>query len=233
MMLKKTKGLTWPMLLFALATTLVYMGGLAALQHRCAAIPAPANAVGSGIFGRSAFGRFANCAVTGFQLASPERRPMGHVTVYGLVMHPAVMHVSVHAMTTRLIIVIATALRQACCCTASCCPAGASDFQCHRMFRFYWFIFAFVMATLLGLLITSVMKVGLHFSRPFWVGMVTISIVLMMIASEFFLGFDNAFDAIPGGFWPDWLHNPWRAATAGAIMSVVSLVLLLLAVGTE
>jgi hypothetical protein len=56
MMLKKTKGLTWPMLLFALATTLVYMGGLAALQHRCAAIPTPANAVGSGIFGRAAFG---------------------------------------------------------------------------------------------------------------------------------------------------------------------------------
>jgi hypothetical protein len=89
------------------------------------------------------------------------------------------------------------------------------------------------MATLLGLLITSVMKVGLHFSRPFWVGMVTISALLMMIASEFFLGHDNAFDAAPGGSWPDWLHRRWRAATAGAIMSVISLILLLLAIGTE
>jgi hypothetical protein len=61
--------------------------------------------------------------------------------------------------------------------------------------------------------------------------MITISIVLMMIASEFFLGHDNAFDATSG--WPWWLHARWRVATAGAIASVVSLVLLLLAIGTE
>jgi hypothetical protein len=60
--------------------------------------------------------------------------------------------------------------------------------------------------------------------------MITISIVLMMIASEFFLGSDNGLE----GSWPgSWAHNSWRAATAGAIMSVVSLILLLLAVGTE
>lgn len=60
--------------------------------------------------------------------------------------------------------------------------------------------------------------------------MITISIVLMMIASEFFLGSDNGMT----GFWgSSWAHNSWRAATAGAIMSVVSLVLLLMAVGTE
>jgi hypothetical protein len=99
------------------------------------------------------------------------------------------------------------------------------------MFRFYWFIFAFVMATLLGLAIAAAVKMALHFSRPFWVGMVTISALLMMIASEFFLGHDNAFDSTGG--WAPWLHNRWRLATAGAIMSVVSLVLLLLAIGTE
>jgi hypothetical protein len=44
------------MLLFALATTLVYMGGLAALQHSCSSIPSVSNAAGSGIFGRAAFG---------------------------------------------------------------------------------------------------------------------------------------------------------------------------------
>jgi hypothetical protein len=65
MMLKKTKGLTWPLLLFALATTLVYMGGLAALQHRCSYIPSVANAAGSGIFGRSAFGECALCHSNG------------------------------------------------------------------------------------------------------------------------------------------------------------------------
>jgi hypothetical protein len=34
MMLKKTKGLTWPFLGLALATTLLYGAGLAALQVR-------------------------------------------------------------------------------------------------------------------------------------------------------------------------------------------------------
>jgi hypothetical protein len=53
----------------------------------------------------------------------------------------------------------------------------------------------------------------------------------MMIASEFFLGADNLFDS--QGLFDSSMHNRWRAATAGAIMSVVSLVLLLLAIGTE
>jgi hypothetical protein len=61
--------------------------------------------------------------------------------------------------------------------------------------------------------------------------MVTISALLMMIASEFFLGADNLFDS--QGLFDSSMHNRWRAATAGAIMSVVSLVLLLLAIGTE
>ena len=111
-------------------------------------------------------------------------------------------------------------------------PAGASDFQhCGSIFRFYWFIFAFVMATLLGLALCAAIKLALNWSRAFWVGMVTISALLMMIASEFFLGADNLFDS--QGLFDKSMHNRWRAATAGAIMSVVSLVLLLLAIGTE
>jgi hypothetical protein len=55
-MLKKTKGLTWPFWALALATTLVYMAGLAALQYSCSYIPTVQAT--PGIFGRSAFGEF-------------------------------------------------------------------------------------------------------------------------------------------------------------------------------
>lgn len=62
------------------------------------------------------------------------------------------------------------------------------------------------------------------------VGMLSVCIVLMMIASEFFLGQDKGLE---GSGWPWWMHARWRVATAGAIASVASLVLLLMAVGTE
>lgn len=110
-------------------------------------------------------------------------------------------------------------------------PAGASS-TCSRMLRFYWFIFAFVLVTLLGLLICASLRLALHWSRPFWVGMLSICTLLMMIACEFFLGAGNALDST-GGWAGGWMHTRWRTATAGAIMSVVSLVLLLMAIGTE
>lgn len=59
------------------------------------------------------------------------------------------------------------------------------------------------------------------------VGMLSICAVLMMIASEFFLGSENGL-----GLGSSMLHR-WRTATAGAIASAASLVLLLMAVGTE
>jgi hypothetical protein len=99
------------------------------------------------------------------------------------------------------------------------------------MFRFYWFIFAFAVATLLGLIICAALKLALHWSRAFWVGMVSISAILMMIASEFFLGTGEAFE--DQGWSDSSMHNRWRVALAGAIASVVSLILLLLAIGTE
>lgn len=57
--------------------------------------------------------------------------------------------------------------------------------------------------------------------------MLSICAVLMMIASEFFLGSENGL-----GLGSSMLHR-WRTATAGAIASAASLVLLLMAVGTE
>lgn len=53
MMLKKSKGITWPLTFLALATTLVFMGGLASLQHNCGELT---NLSQPAIAGRSAFG---------------------------------------------------------------------------------------------------------------------------------------------------------------------------------
>lgn len=57
--------------------------------------------------------------------------------------------------------------------------------------------------------------------------MLSICAVLMMIASEFFLGSQNGLGL------SDSMLDRWRVATAGAIASAASLVLLLMAVGTE
>jgi hypothetical protein len=114
-------------------------------------------------------------------------------------------------------------------------PAGMSDGfgSCRKVLRFYWFTFAFVIATLLGLAVTAAIKNSLHFSRPFWTGMVTISIVLMMIASEAFLGFTDLYEGGAG----DRAFGPWvnrmRVTAAGAIISVAFLVFLLLGLGVD
>jgi hypothetical protein len=100
--------------------------------------------------------------------------------------------------------------------------------SCRAVLRFYWYIFAFVIVTLIGLAIATGTPWGLAHSRPFWIGMITISAILMMIASEAFLGWTYVFDGIGG----QWLYR-MRTAAAGAIMSVVALVLLLMAVGTD
>jgi hypothetical protein len=41
---------------------------------------------------------------------------------------------------------------------------------CSHTFRFHWFSFAFVLATLIGMMIAAAMGHGLHYSRPFWIG---------------------------------------------------------------
>ena len=53
MMLKKSKGITWPLTFLALATTLVFMAGLASLQHNCGEL---SNLSQTRLIGRSAFG---------------------------------------------------------------------------------------------------------------------------------------------------------------------------------
>eukprot|EP00879_Flechtneria_rotunda_P000023 GHRR01000037.1.p1 GENE.GHRR01000037.1~~GHRR01000037.1.p1 ORF type:complete len:220 (+),score=52.13 GHRR01000037.1:233-892(+) len=102
--------------------------------------------------------------------------------------------------------------------------------NCTTVFRWYWFTFAFVLVTLLGLLVTAGTGLGLHFSRPFWIGMVTISTLLMMIASEAFLAFTNGAESL--GLFGYWV-NSLRCTAAGAIISVAFLVLLLMAIGTD
>lgn len=110
---------------------------------------------------------------------------------------------------------------------------GMSDGSgnCSHVFRFWWFVFAFVFVSLIGLLITTATHMGLQFSRPFWVGMLTISILLMMMASEAFLGMEQMYKHSSAD--PSWWLSRVRVATAGAILSVISLIGLLMAVGTD
>lgn len=106
---------------------------------------------------------------------------------------------------------------------------STGSFDCKRLYRFYWFSFAFVLVTLLGILATSTMNLGLHTSRPFWIGMLAVSTILMMIASEAFLAFTDLAEANSGG---QWVHR-MRATTAGAIMTVAFLIFLMMAIGTD
>jgi len=108
------------------------------------------------------------------------------------------------------------------------CLAGLSDTfaHCGTVFRFYWFAFAFMTVTLCGLGITASTRMGLNYSRPFWVGMVTVCIFLMMVASEAFLGYEPIYEQT----W--WLYR-FRATVSGAIINTIWLVFLLMAVGTE
>jgi membrane-bound ClpP family serine protease len=101
--------------------------------------------------------------------------------------------------------------------------------DCRRLYRFYWFTFAFVLVTLLGILVASVLSLGLIFSRPFWIGMLSVSTLLMMIASEAFLAFTDLAEATTSGQW----INRIRTTTAGAIMTVAFLVFLMMAIGTD
>lgn len=93
------------------------------------------------------------------------------------------------------------------------------------------FIFAFITVTLLGLLATASSGEGLHHSRPFWVGMLAVSIVLAMVAAEAFLAFTLSYDyMLPA---PGWWRHQMRTTAAGAIISVAALVLTMMAIGTD
>ena len=102
---------------------------------------------------------------------------------------------------------------------------------CSQLFRFYWFIAAWQFVVLLAALITSFIgHVPLAATRAFWVGMFTISSLLFMIASEAFLAGISARVYGAGDYH---LLARIRTAAAGAIMSVVASVFLILAIGTD
>lgn len=104
----------------------------------------------------------------------------------------------------------------------------SSNVPCTRFFRFYWFIIAFLFVTLLGALIAAGPKYGLSSSRPFWIGMFAINALLYMLASEATLA---ALDVTT--FTSGRPLHCMRTAAAGAIMSVVGCIFMLLAIGTD
>ncbi|GBF99279.1 membrane transporter [Raphidocelis subcapitata] len=99
---------------------------------------------------------------------------------------------------------------------------------CTRLFRFYWFIIAFLFVTLLGAFIAAAPKYGLSSSRPFWIGMFSLNALLYMIASEAML---SALDVTT--FTVGQPQSCMRTAAAGAIMTVAGCIFLLLTIGTD
>jgi hypothetical protein len=63
--------------------------------------------------------------------------------------------------------------------------------NCSTVFRFYWWNFAFTFATLFSIAIAACTRLGLHYSRAFWVGMLTICLSMNMVACEAFLGYEK------------------------------------------
>ena len=108
--------------------------------------------------------------------------------------------------------------------------AGLSDTfeDCSTVFRFYWFAWAFTTVVLLGLGVATATRLGLHYTRGFWVGLISVCIYINMVTCEAFLGYEKIYSL--GTYW--WLAR-WRAVVAGAIINVIWLIFLLMAVGTE
>lgn len=113
-------------------------------------------------------------------------------------------------------------------------PAGMSSTfgDSGTFFRFYWFCFAFVTFTLFCIFLATFSRWGLHFARAVVSNLVAICVVLMMIAAEAFTGYEMVYDLLDLGNYT-WWHARFRSACAGAIMTVVWLILLLMAVGTK
>ena len=89
---------------------------------------------------------------------------------------------------------------------------------------------AFELIIILGAMITALTHWGLHYSRPFWIGMFSIATLLFMIASEAFLG---GLDADYYGSWGGSHLARIRTAAAGAIMTVAANIFVLFALGTD
>lgn len=99
---------------------------------------------------------------------------------------------------------------------------------CSNVFRFFWFIAAWEFVVIVAALVTAPMRAGLHYSRAFWVGMFAISTVLFMLASDAFLTGVSAVDTFGIS-----AQRRMQTAAAGAIISTVANVFVLLAIGTE
>ena len=84
--------------------------------------------------------------------------------------------------------------------------------------------------TLAGILIALCTRLGLHYTRPFWVGMIAVCIFMMMVACEAFLGYEDIYELAYA--YSTGLARA-RTVVAGAIINVIWLIFLMMAVGTE
>jgi hypothetical protein len=106
---------------------------------------------------------------------------------------------------------------------------SASVLPCSTLYRFYWFIVAFVLVmTLVCLAVALAPGVGLAATRAFWTSVLAIIAVLFMIASEAHLAALSS-----PGFAETSPRRRMRTAAAGAIMGTVFAILSMMAVGSK
>lgn len=167
-----TRAMSWPALTFTFATWIIFLAGIACLQHNCS----------DGTTGRGT-------AQAPFNAFPDNLNTFGTSGIFGW---------------------------------------SGNVLPCARLFRFFWFMIAFLFITLVGAFIASGPKYGLQNSRSFWVGMFAVNTLLFMIASEATLA---ALDSSP--FSRGRPLNCMRTAAAGAIMTVFGTIFLLLSIGTD
>lgn len=101
----------------------------------------------------------------------------------------------------------------------------SAGLPCARLFRFWWFLVAWGLVTLIGGFVASGPRYGLRRGRPFWIGMFAVSAVLFMLASDATL---SVLDV--SSFAGDACT---KVAVAGSIASAATSVLLLMSIGTD
>lgn len=105
---------------------------------------------------------------------------------------------------------------------------SAGVLVCSTLYRFYWFIVAFVLVmTLVALVVAMTPGVGLAATRPFWTSVFAIIAVLFMIASEAHLAALSS-----PGYAEETPRRRMRTAAAGAIIGVVFSILSMMAIGS-
>lgn len=102
-----------------------------------------------------------------------------------------------------------------------------STVYCSNYYRFFWFIMAYQFVTIVAGVLATIIAHGVSHTRILLFALFTISTVLLMLAAETFLAY------VSDTVYTDRLVTAYRVTAAGAIMTVVANMLVLIVLGTH